>query len=170
MITATLSAPVLTPEAEKRLQDFNTSWKMRLWMFRQLPAAWFMGIKIKNMTWQNAEITLPYGWRSQNPYQSIYFAAQCAAAEMSTGILATLACEGRGKISMLVSNIEVDFTKKATQLTTFRCEDGEKAFEIVQKAVETGKPQQLTMVSVGKQLSGEIVSVMKITWSFKHKP
>jgi hypothetical protein len=42
-------------------------------------------------------------------------------------------------------------------------------FEVVQKAIETGKPQVLTMVSIGKQASGEVVSIMKITWSFKYK-
>jgi Domain of unknown function (DUF4442) len=169
MMTANLPAPTFTPEAEKALQDFNSPWKMRFWLLTQLPSAWFMGIKIKNVTWQNAAVTLPYAWRSQNPFKSIYFAAQCAAAELSTGALAILACRNQGNVSMLVSKIEVDFTKKANQLTTFRCEDGEKVFETVQKAVETGKPQALTMVSIGTQASGEVVSMMKITWSFKYK-
>jgi Domain of unknown function (DUF4442) len=169
MMTANLPAIARTPEAEKALEHFNSPWKMRFWLLTELPSAWFMGIKVKNVTWQNSEVTLPYAWRSQNPFKSIYFAAQCAAAELSTGTLAILACRGRGNISMLVSNIEVDFTKKANQLTTFRCEDGEKVFEVVQKAIETGKPQVLTMVSVGKQASGEVVSIMKITWSFKYK-
>jgi Domain of unknown function (DUF4442) len=169
MMTANLPIAAFTPEAEKALQDFNNPWKMRFWLLTQLPSAWFMGVKIKNVTWQHAEVTLPYAWRSQNPFKSIYFAAQCAAAELSTGALAILACRGRGNVSMLVSKIEVDFTKKANQLTTFRCEDGEKVFEIVQKAIESGKPQVLTMVSVGTQANGEVVSTMKITWSFKYK-
>ncbi|MEN9612562.1 MAG: hypothetical protein RLZZ628_3376 [Bacteroidota bacterium] len=169
MMTANLSTAAFTPEAEKALQNFNSPWKMRFWLLTQLPSAWFMGVKIKTVTWQYAEVTLPYAWRSQNPFKSIYFAAQCAAAELSTGALAILACRGRGNVSMLVSKIEVDFTKKANQLTTFRCADGEKVFETVQKAVETGKPQVLTMVSVGTQANGEVVSTMKITWSFKYK-
>ena len=70
---------------------------------------------------------------------------------------------------MLVSNLEMEFTKKATSKTTFTCEDGLKVFEIVEKAVQTKEPQTITMTSTGVQESGEIVSVLKITWSFKAK-
>lgn len=159
----------LSDEQKARLADFNSPIKLWFWLLYKLPAAWFMGVRVKNITAEKSEITLPYGWRSQNPFSSIYFAAQAAAAEFSTGALATTAIAGRGKVSMLVSNLEMEFTKKATSKTTFTCEDGLKVFEIVEKAIQTKEPQTITMASTGVQASGEIVSILKITWSFKAK-
>jgi hypothetical protein len=159
----------LSEKQKQRLADFNNPFKMGLWLFAKLPAAWFMGFRIKTITAEKCEVTLPYGWRSQNPFRSIYFAAQCAAAELSTGALAMLALEGRGRISMLVSRIETEFSKKATSLTTFTCEQGAEVFATVEKAIETGEAQTITMVSVGKQATGEIVSVTRLTWSFRAK-
>jgi Domain of unknown function (DUF4442) len=168
-LTATPSVLKLNDAQNERLNDFNSAFKLWFWLLFKLPAAWFMGVRVRYVTPEKTAITLPYGWRSQNPFNSIYFAAQAAAAEFSTGAMATLAIAGRGRVSMLVSNLEMTFTKKATSLTTFTCEDGAAVFEIVEKAVKTKEPQTITMTSIGTQANGEIVSTMKITWSFKAK-
>jgi len=104
---------------------------------------------------------------SQNPFRSIYFAAQCSAAELSTGILATLAIAEHGNISMLVSKVEAEYMKKATSKTTFTCEDGQLITDAVQAAIDTNEGQAVTVTSTGIQQSGEIVSVTKFTWSFR---
>ena len=165
-MTATLQ---LSDAQTQRLADFNNPFKMWLWSLTTLPAAWFMGVRVKQVTAERGEVTLPYAWRSQNPFKSIYFAAQAAAAEMSTGALCIVALEGRGKISMLVSNIEMEFTKKATSLTTFTCEQGAEVFDTIERAVQTKQPQTIMMVSKGVQVTGELVSITKVTWTFKAK-
>ena len=173
MSSTTLIVPPSVRELSEKqksvLADMNSPVKMWLWLFTKLPAAWFMGVRMKKLNPERCEVTLPYGWRSQNPFQSIYFAAQMAAAEFSTGALAILALSGRGRVSMLVSNISGEFTKKANTKTTFTCEQGAEVFAVVEKAIQTGEPQMITMVSTGRQESGEVVSVTKITWSFKAK-
>ncbi len=168
-MVATQPVFALSERQMTRLSDFNNSLKMGFWLFYKLPAAWFMGVRVKKITAERGEVTLPYGWRSQNPFNSIYFAAQAAAAEFSTGALATLALEGRGKISMLVSRVEMDFTKKANSMTTFTCTQGAEVFEVVERAIQTKEPQTITMVSHGVQATGELVSTTKITWTFKAK-
>ncbi len=168
-MVATQPVFALSERQMTRLSDFNNSLKMNLWLFYKLPAAWFMGVRVKKITAERGEVTLPYGWRSQNPFNSIYFAAQAAAAEFSTGALATLALEGRGKISMLVSRVEMDFTKKANSKVTFTCTQGAEVFEVVERAIQTKEPQTITMVSYGVQATGELVSTTRITWSFKAK-
>ena len=168
-MVATQPVFALSERQMTRLSDFNNSLKMNLWLFYKLPAAWFMGVRVKKITAERGEVTLPYGWRSQNPFNSIYFAAQAAAAEFSTGALATLALEGRGKISMLVSRVEMDFTKKANSKVTFTCTQGAEVFEVVERAIQTKEPQTITMVSHGVQATGELVSTTRITWSFKAK-
>ena len=168
-MVATQPAFALSERQMTRLSDFNNGLKMWFWLLYKLPAAWFMGVRIKKITPERGEVTLPYAWRSQNPFNSIYFAAQAAAAELSTGALAILALEGRGKVSMLVSHFEMDFTKKANSTTTFTCTQGAEVFEIVERAVQTKEPQTITMVSHGVQATGELVSITKVTWTFKAK-
>ncbi len=172
MSTINLSAPsaiLLNPAQEKRLQDLRSPLKESLMMLKTLPAAWFMGFRIKNVTVEKCEVRQPYGWRSQNPFKSTYFAAQCAAGEYSTGMLAMLALEGREKVSMLVTHIEADFFKKANTEAIFTCNQGLEVFETVEKAISTNQAQTLTMKSVGVQQNGEVVSEVRVTWSFKKK-
>ncbi len=129
--------------------------------------AFFLGVRVKSCTLLRSEVVLPFWWLSQNPFRSIYFAAQCSAAELSTGTLATVAIAGHGNISMLVSKVEAEYNKKATSKTTFVCEDGQLIMDAVQAAIDTGEGQVVTAVSTGVQMSGEVVSVTKFTWSFR---
>lgn len=151
------------------LKNLNNPWKMGFYLFKKLPSAFFMGIRVKSVNETRAQITLPYHWRSQNPFRSIYFAAQCAAGEMSTGVLCLYALAGKGNVSMLVTHVESSFYKKANQLTTFTCEEGMLVQETIQRVVQTGEAQTITMTSTGTMPDGEIVSVIKITWSFKKR-
>lgn len=152
------------------LRNLNTPWKMWCWFLVKLPSLAFWGVRIQRVTPQQGITTLPAGWRTQNPFGSAYFAAQCGAAELSTGTLAQLAIQLQAApVSMLVTRIEADFVKKAVSRITFTCEDGEAIANAVQTAVESGEAQVYTATSTGRQAGGEVVSVVKITWSFKVK-
>jgi len=147
----------------------NSSWRMRLFLFYKLPAAWFMGIRVRSCNPESAVTSLPYGWRSQNPFRSTYFAAQCAAAELSTGLLALAALHEQPPVSMLVTHIEASFLKKADQMLLFTCQDGALMQQIVRQAVETGAPQTFTASSIGTLPDGTEAARVQITWSFKRK-
>ena len=98
---------------------------INMFMLAKLPLALMAGLKVRNIDADICEVSVPYGWRSTNPFQSTYFAALTMAAEMSTGALAiSLVRASPRPISMLVVNVEGEFVKKATSLTTFRCEAG----------------------------------------------
>lgn len=142
---------------------------MQLYMFLKLPAAWFMGIRVKQCTLEQCEVVLPFSWRAQNPFKSIYFASECAAAEMSTGLLAMAHLQGAGSVSMLVVNIEADFFKKADQKLTFICSDGLVMKNTIQKALQTGEAQTFRAVSIGLLPDAQIAAKVYITWSFKVK-
>ncbi|MFM2268062.1 MAG: hypothetical protein RL757_1503 [Bacteroidota bacterium] len=162
---------LLPPPVSERISTYNTGWKMTYWLFTKLPAAWFMGVRVGEVDTQAAwaTATIPMGWRSQNPFRSIYFAAQAAAAELSTGLLATLALAQypNRKNSMLVTEFNAQYLKKANTKCTFRCDDGAAVMEAVRTAVETNTPQVLTMTSTGRNQAGDIVSIVRVTWSFK---
>lgn len=165
--SATATGIELPPAAQKYLLDIRSSWKLKLYFLKNLPSALWWGIRVKSATPESSEVTLPFSWRTQNPFRSIYFAAQCGAGELATGILANMARLGRGNISMLVLDQKAEFVKKADTLTTFTCHQGRAVFETVQKAIATGEPQIITMTATGANASGEVVSRIFITWTFK---
>lgn len=158
------------PKVVKTIKQATNPLLFKLYLMGNLPMAWFMGLKMKSLTPYKSVVSIPYGWRSQNPFKSIYFIAQAGAAEFPAGIMANLAIAGSGKkISMLVRHVECEFFKKATQTTTFTCEDGLLIQETVQKAIETGEGQTCVITSTGRVPDGEVVSITKLTWSFKVK-
>lgn len=157
------------PEIQKLIADLNTKWKMRFYFWRRLPSLLFWSVRVKYCDHQRAEVAIPFKWRTQNPFRSTYFAALCGAAELSTGLLSLIAIHGRGRISMLITNLEAEFVKKATDITTFKCEAGDQIREAVQKAIDTGEAQQIRVTSVGTNPAGETVAKMTLNWSFKIK-
>ncbi len=157
----------LTDEAKNYLAAVGSRWKLFLYFWKNLPSAIWLGIRVKSATPTQTEVALPYNWRTKNPFRSIYFAALCGAGELSTGIMANLARLGRGDISLLVLEQRAEFVKKATGLTAFTCEDGAKAFEAVRLALETGEAQTVEMEAIGRNLSGEVVCKIFITWTYK---
>ena len=156
----------LSKRSRETLKQLN-SWRTTVWLLWKLPMAFFLGVRIKTCTQFHSEVTLPFWWMSQNPFRSIYFAAQCSAAELSTGVLATMAVAEHGNISMLISNVEAEYIKKATSKTTFVCDDGQSILDTVRRSIDLSEGQSFTATSTGRQSSGEIVSIHKFTWSFR---
>lgn len=163
-----------SPKVQKFIKDITSPMKQWLFLFAKLPAALFMGVRVRKVSTESVTVTLPYKWLSQNPFKSTYFAAQAAAAEMSTGVLGMMATQGHGKVSMLVVGMEAEFVKKANKRATFICNDGQKVFAAVQKAVETGEGQTIKMESIGTVPNPDggapiVISRFYFTWSFKPK-
>jgi hypothetical protein len=152
------------------LRQANSRFRFNFFLLLKLPAAYICGVRLKEVTDQQAVATVPYRWISQNPFRSIYFACQAMAAELSTGILAMAHIHGRSpKVSMLVVHLEADFIKKGTDLVSFTCEDGEGFRSAIEETSKTGEPVVFTARATGRNRKGEMVSSFKITWSFKAK-
>ena len=115
----------------------------RFFLFTKLPAAFFAGLRIHYFDDLKCVVRIRYSWFSQNPFHSIYFAVEAMAAEMSAGMLAFGQVYQRDPaVSMLVEKVEASFTKKATGVILFTCEDG-LAF---QAAVEEALGRKLARV------------------------
>jgi hypothetical protein len=153
----------------KYLSWLNSGIGMKFFLFSRLPGAWFMGVRMRSCDGNKAEVALPYSWRSQNPFRSIYFAAQCAAGELSTGVLAMYAMQENPPVSMLVTHIESEYYKKANQTLLFTCDEGAAVHEAIQTAITTKQPVTLRMLSTGCMPDGVVASKVWITWSFKAK-
>lgn len=155
-------------QTEQFFDLVNHPLKYRIFLLRNLPSAFFSGVRVKFADREKTEITVPYKWFSKNPFRSTYFACLSMAAEMSTGILA-MAHTWRHEpgISMLVVSLESTFHKKATGITTFTCEDGKLIGQAVRDAAASGKSVSIPARSVGRNHAGEIVAEFTITWSFR---
>ncbi len=157
-----------SPKVAKDLADIN-SWKIRLYLLQNLPTAFWWGLKVKSCSAYRTEIEIPFNWRTQNPFRSIYFAALAGAGELSTGLMAGLVIRNSQRMSMLVTNVDIDFIKKANTKTTFICDEGIKIIEAVEQAQKTGEGVEVTLESKGTNTNGELVARFNITWSFKVK-
>ncbi len=143
---------------------------IRAFMLAKMPLGLFAGLRVRAIEVDRCETTVPYGWRSTNPFRSIYFAAQSMAAELSTGAIAMLAVElAPQPVAMLITGLESSFTKKATAEVTFTCEEGAKILAAVRETVETGEPATARVETVGRMADGTEVSRFVFTWSFKRR-
>ncbi|HWJ91020.1 MAG TPA: DUF4442 domain-containing protein [Flavisolibacter sp.] len=148
----------------------NSPLKFRLFLLKQLPAAYFSGVHLQSVNTERCEVGIRYKWLTRNPFRSTYFACLSMAAEMSTGILAMGNVYGRKPgVSLLVTAVEGNFFKKATGRTTFRCEEGGAIRQAVEDAVRLGQPQTVRVLSSGYSEEGERVAEFFVTWSFRQK-
>ena len=148
----------------------NHPLKFRLYLLKNLPAAYFSGLRIVHANAGSCAVSIPYKWLTQNPFRSTYFASLSMAAELSTGVLAMAQLHKRKpSVSMLVTAIEGKFHKKAADVTIFQCEDGGKISGAVATAIAVNTPQEIKAHSIGRNEQGEMVAEFWVTWSFKVK-
>jgi len=144
--------------------------KFRFFLLSKLPAAFFSGVRVTTMDEEHCEVSVPFKWLTQNPFRSTYFASLSMAAELSTGALALAQIYKRQPpVSMLVLKTEAEYFKKATDKTSFLCEDGALIKKMIEESVETGEARTVRAKSVGRNRAGEIVAEFHVTWSFKTK-
>ena len=159
----------VTPE-QQFLGTIRNSFKFKLFLLKKLPAAYFAGVKLQQVSGQSCAVSVPYKWATQNPFRSTYFACLAMAAEMSTGVLAMAHLYKRKPaVSMLVTGMESTFYKKATGLTLFTCADGAAIQQAIAQAMQTGEGQTVRVQSKGTNKDGEVVAEFWFTWSFKQK-
>ena len=144
--------------------------KFQLFLLKNLPAAYFSGLKIAAANEEECTVTVPYKWFTRNPFRSTYFACLSMAAEMSTGALAMAHLYKRKpRVSMLIVGTEGTFLKKAVGVTRFVCADGSMIKGVIEKAIASGEPQTARARSTGYNDKEEVVAEFYFTWSFKAK-
>lgn len=144
--------------------------KLNTFLFLKLPSAFWSGVRTKAITDNQCVVTVKHRWFNQNPFNSMYFAVQAMAAELTTGALVMKKIKESGKnISMLVLNNKGSFTKKATGRITFTCTDGHLITEAIERTIATGEGQTIWMKSVGVDEKGDQVSLMEFEWTIRIK-
>lgn len=170
MSTVAAQQTTLTDAEKKFVKRITNPFMFRLYLLYKLPLAFVSGMKITELSKEHAVATINYKWLTQNPFRSTYFAALAMAAEASNGVLALLAVEGRKpSVAVIIVDMKAQFIKKATDLTTFTCNDGHLLFEAADKAAETGEATSATVKTIGRSKDGTVVAEFELTWSFKRR-
>jgi hypothetical protein len=147
-----------------------TASKLNKFLFFKLPSAFFCGVRVKEIDENKCVVSVKHRWINQNPFNSMYFAVQAMAAELSTGALVMFQIQiSDRKISMLVANNKGNFSKKATGRITFTCKDGHIIEHAIQQTIATGDGQTFWMKSIGTDEKGVQVSEMDFEWSVRVK-
>ena len=144
--------------------------KFNSFTFFKLPSAWWCGVRLKYIDANKAVTTVKHRWFNQNPFNSMFWAVQGMAAELSTGAMVISEIQKSGKkISMLVANNNATFTKKATGRITFTCQDGHLISKAIEDTIATGEGQTFWMKSVGVNKEGVEVSTFNFEWTIRLK-
>jgi len=151
------------------ISHFRSPWKVKSFFFSKLPSLWFWNCKITHLDMEKCCATVKPGWRTNNPFKSIYFATQAGVAEISTGVPVQLAMAGKGNFAMYVIAFRAEFIKVAKSRTTFTCTDGRKIEKLIDSLIEKGSTGTVDVISEGINEEGEVVSRFYLTWSFKKK-
>ena len=107
---------------------------------------------------------------NQNPFKSMFWAAQGMAAEMSTGVLVMRAiADSKENVSMLVTHQEANFYKKATGKIVFTCKGGSEISKAIKMSKINKEGQVVQLIAEGKNEDGVVVSKFSFEWSLKVK-
>jgi hypothetical protein len=160
----------LNTQQSKLVSRLKNGSLLALFLFKNLPMAWFAGLRVKELSAEKCVTSIPFKKINKNPFKSTYFAVQSMAAEFSTAVSCTLAVIGKKpSVAFIIVDLKGSFFKKATSKVYFTCEDGGNAFEAVDKCIETGEPELATFKTVGRMGDGTVVSKFEFTWSFKQR-
>ena len=147
-----------------------TPGKVNIFNLIKLPLAYLGGVRVRSISDKEVVVTIKHRWMNQNPFNSMFWAAQGMAAEMPTGVLVMKAIkDSKRKVSMLVTHQEAQFFKKATGRITFTCKGGEEIRDAIQKSIETGEGQVIVLTSEGVNKDGVVVSSFQFHWSLRVK-
>ena len=149
--------------------EFSTA-KLNTFLLLKLPSSFLCGVRVKSISPEKCVASVKHRWLNQNPFNSMYFAVQAMAAELTTGALVMYQIKKSGKnISMLVANNKGNFTKKAKGRITFTCNQGHLIEEAIQKTITTGEGETIWLKSIGIDEKGDQVSEMDFEWSVRVK-
>lgn len=128
-----------------------------------------MGLRLQALDGQACVTRLTLGWRNRNPFGSMYFAAQLAAAEMASGLPAFLAvrrCDGR--VSMLVTRVDAQFHRKAAGRVHFTFEGVMDLQKAIAEASRSDEPVFHEARIKAWTIEGEPpVSTFCVQWRFR---
>ena len=143
-----------------------SKFQISLFTLLRLPTVWLCGIRVTLLKKSFCEAKVKHRWINQNPFNSMFWAVQGMAAELTTGMLLMQEIQiSKRKVSMLVLNNKANFSKKAQGRITFSCNSADLITNAIKKLLETDKPQTLWLTSKGTDENNDLVSTFEFEWT-----
>ena len=143
-----------------------SKFQISLFTLLRLPSVWLCGIRVTLLEQSFCEAKVKHRWINQNPFNSMFWAVQGMAAELTTGMLLMQEIQiSKRKVSMLVLNNKANFSKKAQGRITFSCNSAGLITNAIKKLLETDKPQTLWLTSKGIDENNDLVSTFEFEWT-----
>ncbi len=159
--------PIDDSKLTSEIKRLKGRMKFRIFTAISMPAAWFAGLRIDSLDHESCVTSLPGGWRTQNPFKTMYWAVQGMGAELATGAFPfAISRSMPEKIRMFVVGTEAKFIKRAKGRITFVCKDIEAARKAIEESARTGKSVDREFIVIATDTSGEIVSEWVFKWNF----
>lgn len=152
-------------EYQKRVSN---PFLFRLGLMKDLPLASVIGVKLKHLTAEECELTVPYKFLNKNPFKTTYWAVLGMSAEMASGLLLLMYTHKlKPSVSTFVVGCEAKFVKRALGKTTFRCVQGEEIAEKIIRTARSFEPEEIRCVTNAYNEQGELVAEFTFTWGIK---
>ena len=143
-----------------------SKFQISLFTLLKLPSVWLCGIRVTSLEQSFCEAKVKHRWINQNPFNSMFWAVQGMAAELTTGMLLMQEIQiSKRKVSMLVLNNKANFSKKAQGRITFSCNSADLITNAIKKLLETDKPQTLWLTSKGMDENNDLASTFEFEWT-----
>jgi hypothetical protein len=145
-------------------------WAFRGYLLTRLPLAACAGLRLRHLDETSCRVSLPGGWRTRNPFGSTYFAAQCMAAEMSTGVPAVVLVEGASaSVAVILREIRGVYSKRIVGDSVFSFDDVAGLAAVVARAAGDPESHSYTGHPVARTADGTMAAEFEVTWSFKRR-
>ena len=151
----------------KEYKKIRSPARFLVWSLWKFPSSRFAGLRIDRLDNDACIVSIPGGWRSQNPFKSMYWAVQGMGAELATaGVPLAIVRSIPENVRTLVAGQQSKFIKKAKGRISFTCEDGHLAMEAIERSMKNGKSVNVDISATGHDASGDVVSEWIFNWNF----
>ena len=174
MFWLVISSKTLSMLSDKQIKfrdDFLSPFKQRLYYFKSLPMALFSGVRLTHLDEEKSVSEVPFRWSNKNPFNSMYFAVQSMAAELSTAAPVLMALKGlETNVALIIVELQAEYVKKAQSTITFSCLDYDKICSAVRQLKQPDDTAAVSVKTVGRDVNNNEVATFYFTWSFKLRP
>ena len=148
------------------------TWKIWAFGFLKVPMILYCWPRVVTFNGDELEVKIKLRRRTRNHMNSMYFGALTVGADVTCGFLTMKFIEeSKRNIVLLFKDTRADFLKRAEGDVHFHCGEGQALRALVQRAIETGKRQniQVPIVATVPAISPEPVANFFLTLSIKDK-
>lgn len=164
-----MSNTFLKPNHQNEFRQVMSSpFKFRIALFKMLPLASIVGIKLKQLDEEKCTLSVPYKWMNKNPFGTTYWAVMGMVSEMASGLLLLMYTHKvKPSVSTFVVGCEAKFHKRATGITTFTCDQGLEMAKLVEEACNDYQAKELRCIANGYNEADELVAEFVFVWGIK---